>query len=259
MGDLHDAECLVDGSLRDRQIAAVITLCPEDMSVEARESLAKGLSAKDVRHYELFARDDATYDLVGDAVLRAVEFVRPHYARGEPVLVHCFGGVNRAPAVGVALLMILDRLPLRIAVRTVVTKRGKVLTRRPFRAQLVQLAETQGLLGPMNDSSFLGPAPVIARTVPPASWKTSWYCCPCRRASGRSSWTPKDVHSVSGKNGMRKIAAGTRHIGWQTAQKRSASHWRTLLLSVSQDSSQAIFNSFLSKLSNIITIHQSCI
>ena len=258
MGDLHDAECLVDGSLRDRQIAAVITLCPEDMSVEARESLAKGLSAKDVRHYELFARDDATYDLVGDAVLRAVEFVRPHYARGEPVLVHCFGGVNRAPAVGVALLMILDRLPLRIAVRTVVTKRGKVLTRRPFRAQLVQLAETQGLLGPMNDSSW-----------PPASWKTSWYCCPCRRASGRSSWTPKDIHSVSGKNGMRKMTAGTRQIGWQTAQKRSVSHCSNLLWMgcaeyhvtwpVSQDSSQAIFNSFLSKLSNIITIHQSCI
>ena len=94
------------------------------------------------------------------------------------MLVHCYGGVNRAPAISVGLIVVLDRLPLCIAVRLVVSSRGKVLTNRRFRAQLVQLAGDEGLLGPMNDASFLcnGPAPVIPRgfgTVPPASWNTS--------------------------------------------------------------------------------------
>ena len=69
--------------------------------------------------------------------------------------------------------MLLERLPLCIAVRFVVRYRGKVLTNLRFRAQLVQLAEKEGLLGPMSDASFLDPAPAIPRTAPPASWKTS--------------------------------------------------------------------------------------
>ena len=172
MGDLHDAECLAAGLLAS-EVRGVVTLCPGDMSREGRESLVKGLAAQHISHCEIFARDDDTYDLVADALPSALEFVRSCKARREPVLVHCFGGVNRAPFISVALLMLLDRLPLCIAVRFVVRYRGKVLTNLRFRAQLVQLAEKEGLLGPMSDASFLDPAPAIPQTAPPASWKTS--------------------------------------------------------------------------------------
>ena len=93
--------------------------------------------------------ESKTYDLLADAVPRALEFVKPFYTRRVPVLVHCYGGGNLAAVISVALLLLLDRLPLCISVRFVVSNRGKVLTSRRFRAQLVQLAGDEGLLGPM--------------------------------------------------------------------------------------------------------------
>ena len=157
------------------EVRGVVTLCPGDMSREGRESLVKGLAAQKVRHCQIFALDDDTYNLVADALPSALDFVQHFKARGEAVLVHCMGGVNRAPAICVGCLMLLERLPLCISVRIVVTNRGKVLTRRQFRAQLVKLASEKTLLGPMDDKSFLDPdpAPVIPGTVPHASWETS--------------------------------------------------------------------------------------
>ena len=178
VGDLHDAQLLSSGRLQDTKIAAVLTLCPDAKSRESSYSLFQGLDTHGVRHCEIDARDDKTYDLVAHAVPKALEFVKQFYERGDPVLVHCFGGINRAPAIAVAFMLLLERLELCISVRLVVRNRGKVLTNRRFRAQLVQLAGDEGLLGPMNDASFLcnGPAPVIPQglgTVPPASWNTS--------------------------------------------------------------------------------------
>ena len=172
VGDVHDAELLKMGKLKHCMIAAVLTLCSDTMNSQEGLSLAEGLAAHGFSHFQIDAQDSETYDLA-DAVQKALEFVRPFYYRKEPVLVHCFGGINRAAVISVALLMLLDRLPLCIAVRFVVRYRGKVLTNLRFRAQLVQLAEKEGLLGPMSDASFLDPAPAIPQTAPPASWKTS--------------------------------------------------------------------------------------
>ena len=47
------------------------------MSREGRASLAKGLAAQGVPHYEIFDRDDDAYDLVAEAVPQALEFVQP--------------------------------------------------------------------------------------------------------------------------------------------------------------------------------------
>ena len=141
VGDLHDAELLSSGKLQDIKIAAVLTLCPNDMSREYSNSLSQGLHTHGVLHQCIIdARDDKTYDLVAHAVPKALEFVQLFYDRGDPVLVHCYGGINRAPAISVALMLLLQKLPLCDAVRLVVSCRGKVLTNRRFRAQLVQLA-----------------------------------------------------------------------------------------------------------------------
>ena len=173
LGDLNDAQLLSTGNLRGRHIAAVLTLCRDAMSCEDKKSLAEGLAAQNIAHCTVDARDAETYDLVADALPQALQFVQQFHDRTEPVLVHCFGGVNRAPAISVALVLLLDGLPLSIAVRLVVSSRGKVLTNRRFRAQLVQLAERKGLLGPMNDASFMCNDTGGLGTVPPASWKTS--------------------------------------------------------------------------------------
>ena len=264
MGDLHDAECLAAGLLAS-EVRGVVTLCPDAMSHEARESLAEGLAAQKVHHCEISARDDDTYDLVAGALPSALEFVQPFKAKGEAVLVHCQGGVNRGPAISVALLMRLDRLLLCNAVRIVVTNRGKVLTRRQFRAQLVQLAYRERLLGPMNDVSFLDPAPVIARTVPPASWKTSdgtrlLQLVLLSLQTGRGEeqrdskgYTLRQWEEWYKNNGSRD------HADWMADRAKAVRHslkccnllWMGcaayhVTWPVSQDSYQAIFKSFLS-------------
>ena len=73
-GDLDDAEVISRGGLRDRAIAAVLTLCPDDISDEGRASLAKGLAVQRIHHCEIGAQDAKTYDLA-DAVPRALAFV----------------------------------------------------------------------------------------------------------------------------------------------------------------------------------------
>jgi hypothetical protein len=168
VGDLHDLELLSCGKLLDRGIAAILSLCVDHMQDLKRDDFSKYLAAQGVSHREVDARDDSMYNILPDAVPAALDFVRPFYERGVPVLVHCYGGVNRAVAVSLALMMLLGGSPLLSAVRTVVSMRGKCLTNRRFRVQLVQLASENGLLGPGEDPSLH----IDKAVVPPASWKT---------------------------------------------------------------------------------------
>ena len=70
----------------------------------------------------------------------------PFFGRRAPVLVHCYGGINRSAFVVVALLMMLAEMPLLVALRAVAANRGKVLTNRSFRAQLLEFAVSTGRL-----------------------------------------------------------------------------------------------------------------
>ena len=86
------------------------------------------------------ASDDNRCDLCGDILNRCREPVRTALAEHRCVLVACWGGRNRAPAVAIGLLMIFDGLRLTEAVSDVVRCRGRVLSNMTFRRQLATLA-----------------------------------------------------------------------------------------------------------------------
>jgi len=66
---------------------------------------------------------------------RAYEFVTQAREASGRVLVHCAAGVNRSATVTIALLMMLESLPLRDAVRRVRSKRNIM----PFKDNKLQL------------------------------------------------------------------------------------------------------------------------
>lgn len=146
VGDLDDAWALVDGCLSDRGITAVLTLCKDRLVDADRARLAAGMEKAGLRLLVLDARDRAHFDIFGqasDILRKAIEFAGHARQGGGRLLVHCFGGVNRAGAISVALLMLVDRMPLLQAAEAVVGKRGRVLSNRGFRRQLVQLASRE--------------------------------------------------------------------------------------------------------------------
>ena len=94
VGDLHDAELLSSGRLQDTKIAAVLTLCPDAKSRESSYSLFQGLDTHGVRHCEIDARDDKTYDLVAHAVPKALEFVQSFMTGGIRCLFTAMAGLT---------------------------------------------------------------------------------------------------------------------------------------------------------------------
>uniref|UniRef100_A0A7S2V9V7 Tyrosine specific protein phosphatases domain-containing protein n=1 Tax=Entomoneis paludosa TaxID=265537 RepID=A0A7S2V9V7_9STRA len=65
------------------------------------------------------------------------------------VLVHCVAGINRSGLIACAAQMVLERQPLLEVVQSCVMQRGSVLWNRSFQGQLCQLAQEEGLLGPI--------------------------------------------------------------------------------------------------------------
>merc|ERR1712194_157066 len=74
-------------------------------------------------------------------------FVEEFREQGKNVLVHCHAGVNRSTTLCVAYLMHRHRMPLLDIVRSVVRKRGMVLSNAVFVEQLVRLARKLGCSG----------------------------------------------------------------------------------------------------------------
>lgn len=86
------------------------------------------------------ADDDSRCDICGDVLVKCRAPVRKALAERRSVLVVCWGGHNRAPAIAVGLLMIFEDLRLSEAVADVVRCRGRVLSNVTFRRQLATLA-----------------------------------------------------------------------------------------------------------------------
>lgn len=165
VGDLDDAWALSQGQLAGWGITAVLTLCADRVPEPDREALQAGFAAQGVKWRVIDAQDNWRYDIVRDNLPEAVEFVRPIRDSGGCVLVHCHHGVNRAGAVSVGLLMLLERLPLLQAAGEVIRNRGSVLNNKVFQVQLVRLATEENLLGPE-------PQEEEAALAPAATWKT---------------------------------------------------------------------------------------
>lgn len=127
-------------------ITHVLCLCLERLESREEKELREQLGSRQIAYAALPARDDPAYLILNEHLESARRVALAAREVGGAVLVQCWGGCNRALAVGTALLMSLDKLPLVDACRAVQGVRGEVLTNKGFRRQLLQLAAVEGLL-----------------------------------------------------------------------------------------------------------------
>lgn len=98
------------------------------------------LAAQRVVFQHVAACDSASYNITGEALTLGERMARDAVEVGGALLVQCWGGVNRAPAIAVALLMRMEAVDVVAACVRVSAARGEILTNRTFRRQLLQEA-----------------------------------------------------------------------------------------------------------------------
>lgn len=125
--------------LRDRGIHAVLNLAAEPHGVAE-------LYGEDFKVLALAAEDEIGYDLLGQHLQLAEEFLEARRCEEMSTLVHCIEGKNRSAAICVAYLMRRERRSLLEAVAIVADARGVVLQNEGFVRQLVALARAENLL-----------------------------------------------------------------------------------------------------------------
>lgn len=161
VGDLDDVCKLADGDLAHLNISRVLLLCKNHLHGNFSEYiLREKLSARGIRLDVVDALDSYGFDIVRCCREVTAKVGSEAVAGGAGiVLVNCYGGVNRAGAASVMMLMLAEKLSLLEAASQVVQARGTVLTNLCFRRQLVQLASELGLL---SESSRLAPLDFVS-------------------------------------------------------------------------------------------------
>ena len=136
LGDFDDATNLE--TLKSRAISGVISLCVEN---HAADQVAVHRAAG-LEFVPVDACDDrwGSFDIVADTWPTIRRQIAEMKKDGLTVMVSCWGGVNRAPAMVVAWLMAEEGFSFREAMHKVSHVRGKVLTNHMFRLQLLRLS-----------------------------------------------------------------------------------------------------------------------
>jgi hypothetical protein len=124
----------------------VLCLCPEQLTIEEQKEVRDQLGSRRIAFTVLPACDSPSYNILSEHLREAEQVALAAREVSGAVLVQCWGGCNRAPTVGTALLMCLERRPLVDACGAVQAVRGEILTNQSFRRQLLQLAVEEGLL-----------------------------------------------------------------------------------------------------------------
>ena len=114
--------------------------------MEEQKELRDQLGCRDIAFTVLPACDSPCYKILSGHLEEAQQVAEAAREVHGAVLVQCWGGCNRAPTVGTALLMRLEKTQLVDACGAVQAVRGEVLTNKGFRRQLLQLAVEEGLL-----------------------------------------------------------------------------------------------------------------
>lgn len=104
------------------------------------------LQLRCIKFITIDAKDSDTYAITGAALEQAAAVAVEARRQAGKMLVQCWGGCNRAPAIAVGLLMCIDRMDVVTACQRVTQVRGTVLTNHSFRLQLVRAAASMGLL-----------------------------------------------------------------------------------------------------------------
>ena len=150
VGDLEDVYQLAAGKRRDLHISHVLLLCKNDLCDEDKcigeklnkeETLRKQLKSYEIELIVVDAFDNDEFDIVGGCRDTLCDVAgRVKTSGRDRILINCYGGVNRAGAASVMILMLTEGVPLLQAATEVVQARGSVLTNVCFRRQLVKLA-----------------------------------------------------------------------------------------------------------------------
>ena len=144
LGDLKDVQELVAGGLCECGFAGILSLCHEKMHLVRGVNRFGQLQGPGPVHQVVAASDSMGFDMIGHALPAAMHFARPFFRSRAPLLVHCCGGLNRSAFIVAALLVLLEDMPLTDALRAIAASRGRVLTNRSFRAQLLDIAARTG-------------------------------------------------------------------------------------------------------------------
>ena len=135
LGDLDDA--LDTTTLRELNIKGILCLCPERLDREARARLETARS-QGVAIYTLGAHDDPDYDIMTNTWPAARKLLRRWVSAGvSPILVVCWGGVNRSAAIAGAWLRSAEDMSFARTMETLTRARGTVLTNMTFRRALL--------------------------------------------------------------------------------------------------------------------------
>jgi hypothetical protein len=131
LGDLDDLTIEV---MRQHKVGTVISMCPEKM--ESSNTIIGQLQHENVQCYSVPALDTDSYDILpiveeyGGIISKSVN-------AGTKTFIHCWGGINRAPALVLGYMVLIKGEPIIDAFTRIVNARGEVLTNKVFRRQII--------------------------------------------------------------------------------------------------------------------------
>lgn len=131
VGDFEDIRN-VEG-LVSRGIGAVL-----DLSQFGDEWLTQQLGEKGIAYKAIVCSDNRRYDIVSEVFPEAFEFIAAQMKLGRHVIVNCWAGENRSPAVVVGFLVQRRGMTVLDAFRHVTAMRGSIINNRYFRYLLIR-------------------------------------------------------------------------------------------------------------------------
>ncbi len=134
LGDLDD---LTVATMKEHKVGVVISMCPEEM--QEHKGIIAELIAANVNCFTVRASENDSYD-----ILPMLELYGPILSQsvdaGRKTFIHCWGGINRAPALVLGFMVLHKDYPIIDAFKRIVKARGEVLTNKYFRREIVTAA-----------------------------------------------------------------------------------------------------------------------
>eukprot|EP00594_Rhizosolenia_setigera_P004909 CAMPEP_0178945488 /NCGR_PEP_ID=MMETSP0789-20121207/3765_1 /TAXON_ID=3005 /ORGANISM="Rhizosolenia setigera, Strain CCMP 1694" /LENGTH=262 /DNA_ID=CAMNT_0020625389 /DNA_START=118 /DNA_END=906 /DNA_ORIENTATION=+ len=149
-------------TLQEKGITAVLNMVdPRVLPPEIIETYQK----HGIRYKNLHAEDEIDFDLLEQYWEEAYDFIQASASKGEKCVVHCVAGLNRSGLIAASYHMITTKSTVLESVRHLRRQRGNsALCNEGFQQQLVAMARTKGLLGPLPGTK----GSIVTEVPPPA-------------------------------------------------------------------------------------------
>ena len=135
VGDLDDVVNI--GRLQDLRIGMVVNLCPDQLAGWYAH-LPKALAEAGIVHIAWPADDNPAFDIIRNVLLRGLGALIDSGLQNTSVLINCWAGMNRAPAIAIGYLVLWQQRDLLTTFEETVLQRGGVLENRSLRRLLAK-------------------------------------------------------------------------------------------------------------------------